>query len=391
MMRIGILSSHPIQYEAPLFRRLAQLADIHVYFAHNSTAVDQAKAGYDVPFEWDIDLLSGYQHTFLSNRAQSPNLRQFSGCDTPEIADYIYKGHFDAFIVTGWFLKSYWQAIRACKRYNVPILVRGDSQLGTKRSLLKRLIKKILYRWVIKQFDGFLVVGKNAEEYVRHYDASTEHIFQTPHFVDVAWFKQRSKLIDRVAFREKLGIKPNEIVLLFVGRLVDFKRPLDIVYALSELKSSSIQARALFVGSGKLAKNIASLAKKLNVSVSLAGFKNQTELPSYYTVSDLLILSSSSSETWGLVVNESFACGTPAIVSDAVGCAPDMIEESKTGFSYPVGNIQALSQAIIKMIPQLTSTEVYHAIEQKNRYFSVDTTANAIIDAVTTIIKTNLE
>jgi len=387
-MRIGILSSHPIQYEAPLLRRLALLADTHVYFAHRSTAIDQAKAGYDVPFEWDIDLLSGYQHTFLSNRAKYPSLRQFSGCDTPEIADYIRKGHFDAFIVTGWFLKSYWQAIRACQRYNVPILVRGDSQLGTKRSLLKRLIKKILYRWVIKQFDGFLVVGKNAEEYVRHYGASTERIFQAPHFVDIAWFKQRSELTERAAFREKLGIKPNEIVLLFVGRLVDFKRPLDIVYALSKLKASDIQARALFVGNGKLADKITYLAKTLNVAVSLVGFKNQTELPSYYTASDLLILSSSS-ETWGLVVNESFACGTPAIVSDAVGCVPDMIEEGKTGLSYPVGNIQRLSQVIIKMIPQLTTTEVHHAIEQKNRYFSVDTTANGIIDAVTTIIKNN--
>ena len=57
----------------------------------------------------------------------------------------------------------------------------------------------------------------------------------------------------------------------------------------------------------------------------------------------------SESETWGLTVNEAMACGLPAIVSDAVGCAPDLIEDGKTGFTYPIGNVAALAERLEQM------------------------------------------
>ena len=72
LVRIGLLASHPIQYHAPLFRELAQRCDLTVYFAHRQTPEGQAAAGFGLPFEWDIDLLSGYRHRFLHNNAKSP-------------------------------------------------------------------------------------------------------------------------------------------------------------------------------------------------------------------------------------------------------------------------------------------------------------------------------
>ena len=119
-MRLGILASHPIQYQAPWFRALAKETDLHVFFAHRQSAVEQGKAGFGVPFDWDVDLLSGYRHTFLSNVARVPGVNRFGGCDTPQIATEIERGRFDAFIVPGWYLKSYWQAIRACRRNRTP-------------------------------------------------------------------------------------------------------------------------------------------------------------------------------------------------------------------------------------------------------------------------------
>ena len=98
-MRLGILTSHPIQYQAPWFRALAGSLDLEVFFAHRQAAQEQADFG--TAFEWDVDLLSGYPHRFLRNVSQRPGVNHFSGCDTPELATIIQRGGFTAFVVSG--------------------------------------------------------------------------------------------------------------------------------------------------------------------------------------------------------------------------------------------------------------------------------------------------
>ena len=163
-MRIGILVSHPIQYYSPLFRELAKRADLQVFYAMKGSPKQQAGAGFGVEFEWDIDLLTGYSHTFLNNVSRQPGTDHFHGCDTPGIDGIIPRGNFDAFVTFGWYLKSHWQAIRACRRSKVPVLARGDSQLSATDSRLKRLLKYLPYRVALRQFDGFLSVGKRNRE-----------------------------------------------------------------------------------------------------------------------------------------------------------------------------------------------------------------------------------
>ena len=136
--RLAIVASHPIQYQAPLFRELASRFDLSVLFAHRATEEDQAKAGFGVRFDWDVDLLSGYAHVFMDNVASRPGLGGFFGCDTPEIYARLAEGKFDAVLVSGWHFKSYRQAALAAKRLGLPLLVRGDSHLGTQRSWPKK-------------------------------------------------------------------------------------------------------------------------------------------------------------------------------------------------------------------------------------------------------------
>src|SRR5512146_1787934 len=157
-MRLGILASHPIQYHAPWFRGLAAKANVEVFFAHRPTAIEQGE-GFGETFTWDVDLVNGYHHRFLRNVAPAPSVSRFAGCDTPDVHTAIAAGRFDAFIVTGWHLKTFWQAVRACRKAYMPVLVRGDSQLRTPRSLATRLAKAVTHRWLVRQFDGFLVVG----------------------------------------------------------------------------------------------------------------------------------------------------------------------------------------------------------------------------------------
>jgi glycosyltransferase involved in cell wall biosynthesis len=80
--------------------------------------------------------------------------------------------------------------------------------------------------------------------------------------------------------------------------------------------------------------------------VEFVGFKNQQELPAYLAGADCLALPSDGTETWGLIVNEAMACGTPAIVSTACGCEPDLIVEGETGYSFPLGDTHALADRL---------------------------------------------
>jgi glycosyltransferase involved in cell wall biosynthesis len=345
-MRLGILTSHPIQYQAPWFRGLTREVDLEVFFACQPNAVQQGD-GFGKAFDWDVDLLSGYRSRFLQNRAKIASCSRFGGCDTPEIKSQIRDGHFDAFIVCGWHLKCYWQAVRACHSACVPVLVRGDSQLGTPRSLMKRWAKEILYRVMLRQFSGFLCVGQRNREYLLHFGVPKHRLFFAPHFVDNNWFAAKAAECRgrRSEIRTQWGADDETLVALFVGKFIPEKQIQDFISALGMLKRKRLKMLGVLVGSGPLEPELRILVTKLDAPVHFAGFKNQTELPGYYVSADVLVLPSIS-ETWGLVVNEAMACGTPAIVSDAAGCAPDLIDEGKTGFTFIFGNIPQLTQRL---------------------------------------------
>lgn len=375
--RLGVLASHPIQYQAPLFRELARNVDLMVYFAHRQTTAGQAAAGFNVAFDWDVDLLSGYEHRFLCNRAKLPSTDHYAGCDTPEIAEQIRQGGFDAFLVTGWYLKSYWQAIRACRRLGVPVMVRGDSQLGTPRSRLKQTLKELIYPRILHQFDACLYVGKKNKEYLKHYGVHADRLFFSPHCIDNEAFALQAKEKDRAASRERLGIKPSQLAVLFVGKLLGIKRPHDLIGALQVLRSQGVDVTGVFVGDGPLRSELENQGRKRNVPLIFLGFRNQTELPECYFAADVMVLPSGS-ETWGLVVNEALACGTPVVVSDAVGCAPDLVTDGETGEVYPVGDIARLTEALVR---SLAIKRQSSAIARKINDYSIGQAAQGILDA----------
>lgn len=381
-MRLGVLATHPIQYHAPLYRELARRLDLHVYFAHRQTPAGQAAAGFGVEFEWDVPLLDGYAYTFLENRAARPSTATSDGCDTPEIAGIIARESFDAFLVNGWYNRSYRQAIRACWRTRTPVMVRGDSQLLTPRSPAKRLAKEAIYRWFIPRFDRYLVVGQRARAYYLHYGADPERMYFVPHFVDNDWFAERARKADRTALRVALGARPDSILLLFAGKLIPKKRPHDLVYAAAELRRLGLDVHAVFAGSGPLDDDLRALAGQLEVTAHFLGFKNQTELPACYTLADLLVLPSDAGETWGLVVNEAMACGTPAVVSDQVGCAPDLIDSGVTGEMFATANPPALADAVQRLLPALGTTALRDGLADKMRLYSLETAVEGVLEAM---------
>ncbi len=387
--KIGILITHPVQYYSPWFKHLDKKLDLEVFYTVKQTAKGQADAGFGVEFEWDTNLLEGYKYRWLENVSKNPDVNSFFGSDTPEIYKIIENKKFDAFLIIGWNYKSAIQATYACKKNGIPVFMRGDSHLLTERSFLKRLLKYIPFRIFLHMFNH-LYVGKLNKEYLIYYGVSEKKLFFVPQFVDNQFFSEKSqncreRNINKV-IRKSHNIPENSFVILFVGKLIDKKRPDDLINACILIFDSNpeINIHLLIVGDGPLKHSLEDQNFKYKDRIHFAGFINQTELPCYYTASDVLALPSDGRETWGLVVNEAMACGIPAIVSDNVGCAPDLIINGKTGFIYPNSQTSSLAQCILKIKEILTSqkNDIQNNISEVMSIYNIENASENLFSAI---------
>jgi glycosyltransferase involved in cell wall biosynthesis len=377
-MRLAIATSHPIQYYAPLFRELARRLDTHVFYAHHASPEQQAAAGFGSTFDWDIDLASGYESSYLTNVAARPGTDHFRGCDTPEIGTRLSEGRFDALLVFGWGLKSSVQAVWAAKRLRMPVMVRGDSQLQTPRSAVKRWGKELLYPRLLRVFDAALYVGERSRAYYEHYRYPAERLFFSPHCVDNAWFAQRATAQARATLRTALGIGDEDRVVLFAGKLQPFKRADDVVEVSAILARQGLPVRVMVAGSGEAADSLRAHAAALGVQLHLLGFQNQSQMPAAYAAADALMLPSEH-ETWGLVCNEALACSRPIVVSDAVGCAEDLARDGAVGMVFPTGDVD---QAAVGLRRMLTAPPSAGAFANRCRDYSLAAAAAGVVTAL---------
>jgi glycosyltransferase involved in cell wall biosynthesis len=378
-VRLAIVVSHPIQYYSPLFRELARHVDLHVFFGQWVSAEQQARAGFGQAFEWDVDLTDGFAWSRLRNVAPRPGPDHFFGSDTPDIGAELRDGGFDAVLVLGWYLKTFVQAAWAAKRLGLPVMARGDSHLGTPRGALVRWVKAVTYPGLLRAFDAALYVGVRSRAYYEHYGYPSDRLFFSPHCVDTAWFADRATAESGRALRTRLGVGGGETVVLFAGKLVDLKRPLDIIEAVA--RQGAPPVHVVVAGSGELAAAMTARAAALGVNLHLLGFLNQTQMPSAYAAANVLVLPSTR-ETWGLVANEALACGTPIILADTVGCAPDLAADGRVGRVFPVGDVAALAHAIGEVVRRPPSRG---EIAAKSRAYGLAPAVAGIVDALAAV------
>lgn len=342
--RVGFLTSHPIQYQAPVFRELARMPelDFEVFFCQIPDARAQGD-GFGVEFAWDVPLLEGYRSTVLRNVAARPSVTAYDGCDTPEIVDKIRDGGFDAFVVNGWVVKSCLQALRGCRRYRVPCIVRGEANLLRPRAWWKRLG----HRWLLSRYAAALYIGEANREFYRQGGLQDSQLFPARYCVDNSRFAAAAaEVTDRKKVREQWGLDPSGTVFLFSGKLIEKKHPLELLIATQRAIQAGAKFEVLIVGDGELRQQCEAMVRSAQLPVRFAGFLNQSKIVEAYVAADCLVLPSDHGETWGLVVNEAMACGRPAIVSDLVGCARDLVTTDVTGMVFPFGDWDALADCL---------------------------------------------
>jgi len=345
MKKLAIISTHPIQYNAPLFQLLSLRKNIQLKVFYTWS---QAQEGFQDPnfnkkIKWDIPLLDSYEYEFVENTSKNPGTKSFRGIQNPRLIKSIKNYQPDAILIFGWKFQSHLKAMFYFKN-KIPVLFRGDSTLLDAQNKIKTLIRQLILIFVYKHIDYALYVGQENKKYFSKHKLKPTQLIFTPHAIDNQRFSEKNDRRKEIANRKRkeLGLKETDIVYLFIGKFEAKKAPLDIIKLASKIQNPKI--KFLFVGNGELEQEMKSTARE---NCFFMNFQNQQAMPIIYRMGDCLILPSHGpGETWGLVVNEAMACGLSVIVSNKVGCASDLIAENINGFIFQKGSIDILLKLI---------------------------------------------
>ena len=340
--RLAVVVSHPIQYYAPWFRHLAASAplDLRVFYLSDHGVSARRDAQFGATFAWDTDLLSGYPHEFVPNLAAAPDVTRFSGLKNPGLRPALAAFAPDALLLFGY---AYRPHLGLLLRPPAPILFRGDSHLlGAPPP---RGLKRLALRLLFFRAAAFLPVGQANAAYFRHYGVPERKLFPAPHCVDAAHFQPTpGRLAAAAAERAALGIPPDAPVALFAGKLTAKKRP-DLLLA-AFLRAAVPGSHLVLAGDGDLLPALRA-ASAGRPEVHFLPFANQSAMPARYLLGDVFVLPSQGRhETWGLAVNEAMHLARPCIVSDEVGCHPDLVPDGTTGRVFPAGDEAALAATL---------------------------------------------
>jgi glycosyltransferase involved in cell wall biosynthesis len=371
-MKLGVVAFGPIQYHTPLYQLLTKRGhvELDVLFLSDNGLRLSLDPGFGLSIAWDIDLLSGYEHQFLatmsSPRGHVARIRALARWITPH----------DAIVINGY--NSPWMllAMLLCRLRGVPYLLRASSHPHGLSGGFRRVLRHVGARAVVGGCAGGLVMGRLNEEFYRR--NHVRFISFAPNSVDHERFAARPA-VSRPELLARWGLASVHPVILFSGKLIPRKRPLDLVAAVKLLHQ---EVTVIFVGDGSLAEQVRDALDPATGVVT--GFVNQTMLPAYYHAADVLVLPSEA-ETWGLVVNEAMAAGTLPVVSDRVGCAPDLV--SGVGEIFRCGDIPELAAALGRALTRISDPGRREEVRQHAARYGLDRTAAGFEHAALTVGK----
>jgi glycosyltransferase involved in cell wall biosynthesis len=354
IMRLAYFVSHPIQYQAPLLRFIAADPDIQlkVFFYSDFSLKAYKDPGFGKSIKWDVPLTEGYDSQFLNCWGSKQREGLFRQPIAKDILQQLKAGQFDAVWVHGWSWFCSIQALLAAEQLGIPILLRGESNgLREPTETIKKTAKQAFLKWLFKKVSAFLYVGSLNRQFYQSYGVGEEQLFPLPYAVDNDYFQQQVMLArsNREELRKSLNLQPDRPIILYAAKLIEVKRPQDLLAAYKLLSPNGVrepEPYLLFVGDGILRPQLEAEAKTTGWnSIRFLGFRNQSEIPAMYDLCDAFVLPSSF-EPWGLAINEVMNAGKAVVMSDQVGCAPDLVLDGKNGRIFPVGNTQALANAI---------------------------------------------
>jgi len=305
--------------------------------------------GFGQKVTWDIPMLDGYNHEFLRNASGSKGMNtSFFDAINWSIFKAIRQSNDKVVIVNGWAYLSDWFVFLAAKLYGKKVWMRAEmpwNQEELKPKSVKKFLKLHLFKHVIFKFfiDKYLYIGTQNKKYYLMHGVKESRLIFAPYAVDNKRFQ--SLKTDGLSTRKRWNICENQMVILYSGKLIDKKRPLDLLKAFHQLNESNLVL--FYMGDGPLRNVLEAYISKHQVNnVVISGFINQSEIGTIYSMADIFVMCSGIGETWGLSVNEAMNFALPVIVSSTCGSSFDIVENGENGYVFKEGDIDALTDCL---------------------------------------------
>ena len=286
MRKLAIVITHPIQYYIPVFQLLAKHIPLKVFYTAGMAGINKYDKGFNKRISWDIPLLQGYDYEFIPNYAYSPGSHHFLGILNLNAARQIRNFNPSTLLIYGWAYLSHLTLILSFK-HKLPILFRGDSKLIQGKSRITDFLKSLLLRRTYRHVYKALYVGTANRAYFNTYGLTEPQLAFAPHAIDnIRFSEDRSSEVH--SLRQELGIRAEEIVVLFTGKLMENKNPALLIKAFCSMNIPD--THLLIVGSGLLEQELKNLAsrKSSSRSIHFLPFQNQSRMPVIYQACDLL-------------------------------------------------------------------------------------------------------
>lgn len=338
--RLVVLASHPIQYQAPLFRALAEdgRLDVRVLFLSRHGLEVRPDEGFGVAFSWEVDLLGGYRSSFVTNLREGCAPGRPWSYVSPGILGLLTRLDPDCLLFLGFRDPTRLAALGWARAAGVRCLYRADSSVLQRRRTAATGLARLLF----SQVDGFVTSGTANDLYYEALGVAEHRRFLAPYSVDNAFFKARRR--PQTDARRRLGLPEGGFVVLYSGKLTHWKDPGALIDACGLIRGD-VDARVLVAGDGALRDVLTGQARRLGVPLAILGFVNQVGINDAYSAADVLVLPSLL-EPWGLVVNEAMCHGLPVVVSSRVGARLDLVVPGLNGDVFPAGDRVALARIL---------------------------------------------
>ena len=256
----------------------------------------------------------------------------------------------DVVNVSGYGQRTTWRVARWTRKTGKRLLMMSDSTVTLDAAGLKRAAKEFIVRHYYRYLDGALYLSEKNRDYHLRYGLTPERLFRGCLPIDVA--RLRSQATDReaarTALRQRYGIPQEAFVVMYCGKYVARKRPLDLVAAGQVLARKGLPVWTLLVGEGPERGTIEDYCRQNEVpNCTLTGFVNQAAISEYYAASDILAMTSSQ-DFHPLIVSEGGVFGLPVVISEHIGCvgAEGSAQPGVNALPYPGGDVAKLAEAI---------------------------------------------